>query len=180
MKPGTKKYRIWAALVIATLLAVALFLPELVGIGWHVIYGKEVSYRTWQIPVPSDWFAIHQGESLTLERMLHFPLREQTPTVVFLPMHTSKNFAFDVNVWTNVQINLQNQRGYRLAATRNMLVGGARGYCWEFVNRQDDSRWWITCLVPSERLSADFSGQRVFAADFYSILPQITWKPGST
>jgi hypothetical protein len=180
MKAQGIKYRIFAATVIAVLLAIAIFLPELVGFGWHAIYGKEATYRTWRIPVPKGWFATHQGEGLTLERMLHFPLRKQTPTVVFLPMHTTKNFPFDANVWTEVQVDLQGRRGYQLAATRDILMGGAKGYCWEFVNRQDDSRWWITCLVPSERLSADFSGQRSFAGDFYSILPRITWDRGST
>jgi len=179
VKPRQKKYRILAAAVIAILLGIAIFLPELVGFGWHAIYGKQASYREWQIPVPTGWFATRQGESLTLERMLHFPMREQTPTVVFLPMHITKNFPFDANLWTEVQVNLQGRRGYRLEATRNIQMGGAPGYCWEFVKRQDISHWWITCLVPSERLSADFSGQHSFAGAFYSILPQITWDPGT-
>lgn len=180
MQRRALKHRVLAAVTIGTLLGIAIFLPELVGIGWHVIYGKRATYRSWRIPVPTGWFATRQGESLTLERMMHFPLRQPTPTVVFLPMHTSKNFPFDANIWTEVQVNLQSRRGYRLEDTRSIAMGGSRGYCWEFVKRHDDSRWWITCLVPSERLSADFSGQHAFAADFYSILPQITWIPGSS
>jgi hypothetical protein len=39
--------------------------------------------------------------------------------------------------------------------------------------------WWITCLMPSERLSADFSGQHDYAGAFYSILPRITRQPGA-
>jgi hypothetical protein len=157
-----------------------VLLPELVGFGWHMIYGKEASFREWRIPVPTGWFATRQGESLTLEHMLHFPLREPTPTVVFLPMHVTKSFPFNASIWATVQVELQGQRGYRLASTRNILMGGAPGYCWEFVKRQDDSRLWITCLAPSERLSADFSGQHAFAGAFYGILPRITWDPGST
>ncbi len=179
VKPRQTKYRILAATVIATLLAIAIFLPQLVGIGWHVIYGKQASYREWQIPVPWGWFATRQGESLTLERMLLFPRQGATPTVVFLPMHITKNFPFDADVWTEVQVNLQGRRGYRLASTRTIRMGGAPGYCWEFVKRDDQSHWWITCLVPSERLSADFSGEHSFAGDFYSILPGITWDPGT-
>lgn len=174
MKLSPSKRRTLAVSIIGVLLAIAIFLPELVGFGWHVMNGKEASYHRWRIPVPTGWFATRQGESLTLERMLHFPLWNQTPTVVFLPMHTTKNFPFDLTVWTNVQVNIQKRRGYRLASTRQIRMGGAPGYCWEFMNSRDNSHWWITCLVPSERLSADFSGQHAFAAAFYAILPQIT------
>lgn len=174
------KYRILAGVTIAVLLSIAVFLPELVGFGWHVIYGREASFSEWRIPVPNGWFATHQGGSLTLERMLHIPLREPSPTVVFLRMHTGKNLPFRPDIWTEVQVNLQNRRGYRLVDTRDVAMGGAPGYCWEFEKRQDASRWWITCLVPSERLSADFSGQHAFADAFYRILPQITRKRNAT
>jgi hypothetical protein len=179
MKAARTKQRIWLGAIVAILLATAAFLPELVGLGWHMMYGKEASYRQWRIPVPAGWFAIREGESLTLERMLHFPIRGRTPTVVFLTMHSAKNIPFDADIWTEVQVRLQDQRGYRLADTRMVVMGGAEGYCWEFVKRQDDSAWWITCLMPSAHLSADFSGQRDFAGDFYSILPGITRDPGS-
>ena len=174
------KYRILAGLTIALLLSVAVFLPELVGLGWHVIYGQEASFHEWRIPVPNGWFATSQGDSLTLERMLHIPLREPSPTVVFLRMHTGKDLLFRPDIWTSVQTELQNRRGYRLVDMRKVAMNGAPGYCWEFEKRQDTSRWWITCLVPSQRLSADFSGQHVFAGAFYRILPQIRWDRGST
>lgn len=174
------KYRILAGVTIAVLLSIAIFLPEIVGFGYHAIYGPEASFREWRIPVPGGWFATRQGDSLTLERMLHIPLGEPAPTVVFLRMHTGKNLPFQPDIWTSVQVNLQKRRGYRLVDMRNVAMGGAQGYCWEFEKRQDASRWWITCLVPSERLSADFSGQHAFADAFYRILPQITWDRGST
>ena len=124
------KYRILAGVTIAALLSIAIFLPELVGFGWHAIYGREASFRQWQIPVPEGWFATRQGESLTLERMLHIPLREPSPTVVFLRMHTGKNIPFQADIWTSVQVELQKRRGYRLLDMRNVAMGGAPGYCW--------------------------------------------------
>lgn len=156
-----------------------LFLPEIVGLGWHIIYGRAASYRGWAIPVPTGWFATRHGESLTLERMLRFPLRRSAQTVVFLPMHISRHFPFDPDAWENVQVGIQNRRGYRLAATRDLVMAGEPGYCWEFVRVRDDSRWWITCLAPSGRLSADFSGQHSFANAFYAILPRIVRQHGS-
>jgi hypothetical protein len=165
--------RLLAGALIATLLAIAIFLPELVGLGWHAINGKATEYRGWRIPVPSGWFAMRHGESLTLERMLHIPIRQMTPTVVFLPMHVRSDAPFDPNIWEDVQIDIQNRRGYRLARTREITMIGVRGYCWEFVKRGDGSSWWITCLAPSENMSADFSGRRAFVGAFYSILPGI-------
>lgn len=173
MEGRSLRSRLLAGALIAALLAMAIFLPELVGFGWHAVYGKATEYRGWRIPVPSGWFAMRHGQSLTLEHMLHVPFRQMTPTVVFLPMHVKKNAPFNPNTWTEVQMDIQNRRGYRLADTRMIRLSGAPGYCWEFVKRADDSRWWITCLVPSEDLSADFSGRHAFIAAFYSILPRI-------
>lgn len=159
--------------MIAALIGIAFFLPELVAFGWHAVHGEETSYRGWRIPVPAGWFAMRHGESLTLEHMLHIPLRQSIPTVVFLPMHVDKKAPFHRHIWTEVQTQIQSRRGYRLSTTREIRMGGARGYCWEFVKRDDQSRWWITCLAPAEDLSADFSGGRSYAAVFYAILPRI-------
>lgn len=159
---------------------VVIFLPELVGWAWHMVYGDAASYRGWTVPVPGGWFATRQGESLTLARMLRFPLRQVTPTIVFLPMHVDSDFAFDPRTWQNAQVSIQNQRGYRLAATRLLVMAGEPAYCWEFVRRGDNSQWWITCLMPAERLSADFSGQHDFAGALYAILPLIVRKAAAT
>jgi hypothetical protein len=173
VKPRSKLSRLSAAAIIVALAGIAIFLPELVGLGWHLAYGPEAEFQDWRIPVPAGWFATRRGKSLTLEHMLHFPLRQTIPTVVFLPMQTSRKLPFDPTVWTRVQTEIQNQHGYRLASTRKIEMGGEPAYCWEFVKRGDSSRWWITCLMPSERLSADYSGQHAFAATFYAILPEI-------
>jgi hypothetical protein len=178
MEVRSLRPRLLAGVFIAALLAVAIFLPELVGLGWHAVYGKTANYDGWRIPVPAGWFAMRHGESLTLEHMLHIPLRQMTPTVVFLPMHTEKNAPFNANIWTEVQVAIQDRRGYRLANTRQITMIGVPGYCWEFVKRGDQSNWWITCLAPSEDLSADFSGRQPFVAEFYSILPRIRKNTG--
>ncbi len=180
MRPRSNLSRILAAGTIATLICMAIFLPEIAGIGWHLAYGPSAKYRGWRIPVPEGWFATHEGDSLALEHMLHFPIHEDAPTVVFLSMHMPKNLKFDPAVWTRVQRNIQNRRGYRLAATRGVEMAGTPGYCWEFVKRRDDSHWWITCLMPSEDLSADFSGAHWFAEAFYAILPQIHRQAGKS
>ena len=179
MNPRSQYHRAAFSILVATLLAIAIFLPELMALGWHLVYGRTADFHGRRIPVPSGWFAIRRDDSLTLERMLHIPFGQPTPTIVFLSMHTRKGSRFDPNLWGNVQVHLQSRRGYRLDATREIQMIGAHGYCWEFVNRRDESDWWITCLVPAENLSADFSGRHSFAGALYSILPAITPAPGS-
>lgn len=180
MKPRSRAANFAASAIIVALILVAVFLPDLVGFGWHLVYGPDAQYRGWSIPVPSGWFATYHGESLTLERMLHLPLHDSTPTVVFLPMHTGKDAQFDPNVWADVQIGIQARRGYRLAAARQITMAGQPGYCWEFVRRKDQDMWWITCLAPSQRLSADFSGHQGYTRVFYAILPAITLARNAT
>jgi hypothetical protein len=178
MGPRSKLSRFSAIAVIAVLAAIAIFLPELVGLGWHMAYGPEATYRGWRIPVPAGWFAARHGKSLTLEHMLHIPLLPGVPTVVFLPMQSGRDLPFDPAIWTRVQTDIQSRRGYQLADMRHVESDGTPGYCWEFVKRTDNSRWWITCLMPSENLSADFSGLHGFAAAFYAILPGIRRRNG--
>jgi hypothetical protein len=180
MEVHSLRSRLLAGAAIATLLGIAIFLPELAGLGWHAVYGKTAKYDGWRIPVPNGWFAMRHGESLTLERMLHIPLRQMTPTVVFLPMHTKKNAPFNANIWTQVQVAIQNRRGYELASTRQITMIGVPGYCWEFVKRGDQSSWWITCLAPSEDLSADYSGRQAYVGAFYAILPEIKRSGGES
>lgn len=174
MKRRSKTANFAVAGFIGVLVLIAFFLPELVGFGWHVIHGPDAVYHGWRIPVPTGWFAMRRGEGLVLERMLHLPIRDSTPTVVLLPMHTGTGFVFDPNVWADVQIGIQARRGYRLAGMRQIIMAGHTGYCWEFVRRKDQNLWWITCLAPSQRLSADFSGRHPYSGAFYEILPGIT------
>ena len=179
MKFGQKTNPVVYGALIAALVAAAIFLPDIVGFGWHLIHGKTAGYRGLEVPVPQGWFAARHGESLTIERMLRIPLFREIPTVVFLPMHMGKNAVFNRDMWSNVQIEIQNRRGYLLSGTRQVSSLGSQAYCWEFSKTGAPSRWWITCLIPKEDLSADFSGPRSFAPTFYSILPKIQHASGA-
>lgn len=161
------------ALIVVLMVGAAL-LPEVVGAGWHVFHGKSAHYRGWDIPVPTGWFAVHQGEGLAVERMLRFALWRDAPTIVFLPVHVTDRYVFDRSVWQRVQVQMQVHNGYQLTGTRDIQAAGQAGYCWEFARRQDAGQLWVTCIVPAERLSADFRGDRAYLAAFYAILPGIS------
>ncbi len=168
-----RSLRPWFLTAAAVVTLAAALLPELTGLGWHVLHGSEARLGDWRVPVPTGWFAVRQGEALTLERMQRLALWDPPPTVVFLPVHLGPQAQFDPGIWSRVQGELQARRGYRLAATLRRPMAGHIAFCWEFLRVGQPTRWWITCLVPEERLSADFSGQQNFIEDFYRILPGI-------
>jgi hypothetical protein len=165
----------WAFLVVTALLAlVAAFLPDLVGAGWRLIYGPSVRFKDWEIRVPRGWFAIHQGEGVTVERMVHLALWQVPPTAVFLPVHVLQRFVFEQQVWQQQQVAIQAARGYQFNRGHAEVVAGKPGYCWEFSAAKDPRRLWVTCLFPADRISVDFSGTPAYLPAFYSILPAIT------
>lgn len=173
MKRKGRFPRLPALAVIVALAAVAAFLPELVSYGWHWTHGPEAIYGSWRVPVPNGWYAIHHGPSLALVRLPHLPFGSAAPTVIFLPLGIRKDLPMNLDSWTRAQEEIESRLGYRLAATREIAMAGAEGYCWEFVNRANAPLWWITCLAPAQDLSADFHGPRAFAGEFYSLLPRL-------
>jgi hypothetical protein len=170
----------WAFIALTIILAfVAVFLPDVVGAGWHLFYGPSVRYHNWEIRVPRGWFALHQGEGVTMERMVHFALWQPAPTAVFLPIHVTPEFVFNQNIWEHEQVAIQEQRGYKFDKGHAVAVASQLGYCWEFSASSDPCRLWITCVFPTDRISVDFSGPPPFVPVFYSILPGITHVPVS-
>jgi hypothetical protein len=168
-------WRGWAFFFLTALLAfVAAFLPDLVGAGWRLLHGPSLRFHNWEIRVPRGWFALRRGEGVTLERMVHLALWQPTPTAVFLPIHVSRQFVFERYVWEEQQEAIQAQRGYKFDGGHAVVVAGAPGYCWEFSAFKDARRLWVTCVVPADRISVDFSGTPAYLPAFNSILPAIT------
>jgi hypothetical protein len=164
----------WAFLFVTALLAlVAAFLPDIVGAGWRVVHGPSVRFENWEIRVPRGWFAVHQGEGVTVERMVHLALWQPPPTAVFLPIHVLPRFVFQREVWQQQQVAIQAARGYRFDRGQAVVVAGEPGYCWEFSASEDPRRLWVTCVFPADRISVDFSGTHGYLPAFYSILPAI-------
>jgi len=168
-------WRAWVFLLITGLLVlIAAFLPDFVGAGWRLLHGPSARYRDWEIPVPRGWYAMSHGEALSIGRMVPLAFWQPVPTAVFLPIHVTPRFVFDQEVWERAQVAIQGQRGYRLRTGRGVVVAGTLGYCWEFSAVRDESRLWVTCVAPADRISVDFSGSAAFLSVFYSMLPGIT------
>ncbi len=165
----------WAFTVVTVALAlIAAFLPDLVGAGWHLLYGPSIRYRGWQIPVPRGWFAMHQGEGIVIGRMLALALWRPAPTAVFLPIHVTPEFVFDQKIWEEEQVAIQGHRGYRLDKGEAVVVAVRPGYCWEFSATAHPRHLWITCIIPADRMSVDYSGGPEFVPVFFSMLARIT------
>jgi len=174
LKRGLRNlHRAWIG-VIALALLLAAFLPEVVAAGWHLVYGDTVRYAEWNITVPAGWFAVTHGEGLAVQRMRRFSVWKAPPVALFLPVHVGPEYRFVFEVWHSEQTKLLAQKGYRLAGGQGTQVAGSQGYCWEFLHTSDSSKSWITCIIPGERLSADFMGDRAHIPAFYSLVRGVT------
>lgn len=154
-------------------LVLAIFLPEVVSAGWHMIHGRSVRFRDWNIPVPFGWYATHSGEGVALERMLRFSLWHNAPVAVFLPVHFGKAFHFQYELFGAEQTRVLDKRGYVFKAQRDFRAAGQDGRCWVYSKVKDPSQRWIACIFPEEMFSADFTGSQTYAAQFYSILSRV-------
>lgn len=165
MKPPTKG----TITIAAALLLVAILLPQVVSAGWHLAHGRTVNYRSWQIEVPFGWYATSHGEILAVERMSEIPWQKH-PTAEFQPVHFSKTYPFNYDLFGKEQALTLRSHGYLLMGQRNIQVAGKDGRCWEFYYLQNSRQLWIACIVPKDLTSADYMGDAAYANDFLSLL----------
>jgi hypothetical protein len=160
-------------IAIATVaLVLAALLPEVVSGGWHLFHGRSVTYRTWNIVLPFDWYAMKHGEGMTIESMSRLPWR-QGPMAFFQPVHFTKTFPFNFSVYGKVQAQSLEERGYELRQEQPISIAGANGECWTFVSKTSPENLWIACIVPKDLTSADYIGARAYANTFDEILSNI-------
>lgn len=164
----TKKAKIVAAIA---LVAIAVFLPEVISAAWHVAHGKTVTFRGWNIDVPFEWYARSQGEEMTVERMTRLSWLPH-PVAVFQPVHFTRQYHFESDVYAKEQAIVMKGKGYAPSGQRNLEIAGADGQCWTFDSMSNSDNVWISCIVPQELTSADYSGPKGYAADFFSLLQQ--------
>lgn len=174
MKPPSKP----TIVIAATLLLVAILLPQVVSAAWHLAHGRSVSYRSWQITVPFGWYAASHGEILSVERMSEIPW-QQHPSVEFQPVHFSKTFPFSYDLFGKEQALTLRSSGYLLSGRRDVTVAGKEGRCWIFDNSKNRNRIWIACIVPKDLTSTDFIGNKSYANDFFALLAESKRNPAA-
>jgi len=165
----TTKWKIVAAVVFA---ALAILLPEVVSAGWHAVHGRTVEFRGWKITVPFEWYAVRRGEGMSVERMSRLSWQKD-PVATFLPIHFTKTYSFNYNVFGGVQEKLLHSEGYSTGPQRDIHLGGQDGRCWTFTSKADREQLWISCVVPKDLTSVDYIGPEAYANDFFSLLGNI-------
>jgi hypothetical protein len=158
--------------VAAILLVLAVFLPELVSAGWHLIYGDSVTFRTWKVEVPFEWYAVRRGEGISVERMIRIPWL-RGPVAIFLPVHFTKQFNFQYDLYAEEQQKTLSGRGYQLEGQRDLKIAGEDARCWTFGLRSHEKEVWIACIAPKDLTSVDFIGSRTYSPGFFSLLQKI-------
>lgn len=167
--------------LIATLLVLAIFLPEVVSAGWHIAHGRTVNYRSWKIVVPFGWYAMSRTEGMSVERMSELPWKNP-PVATFLPVHFAKTFPFDkeYGLYAREQASTLKAWDYVLVGQQDVQIAGKDGRCWTFNNRQNHNDLWIACIVPKDLTSVDFQGSKANANDFMSFLIETKHNPAVT
>lgn len=175
MKPPSQR-TIAAA---ASLLLVAILLPQVVSAGWHLTHGRTVTYRSWQVAVPFGWYATSRGEVMSVERMAEIPWQKH-PSIEFQPVHFAKTFPFRYDLFGKEQALTLRSGGYLMTGQRDIQVAGKEGRCWSFHDRKNQSELWIACIVPKDLTSADYIGDAAYENDFFSMLSQSKRSPRAT
>jgi hypothetical protein len=164
--------------VLAILLAAAVLLPQLVSAGWHLAHGRTANYRSWKVSVPFGWYAMSRGEGMSVERMSELPW-QQNPVATFLPVHFTKTYPFQYDLFAKEQAGTLRAMGYLFAEQRDVQVAGKGGRCWTFNSRKNNDQLWITCIVPKDLTSADYEGSKAYANDFFSLLTASQHNPAA-
>lgn len=175
MKAATK-FKITAA---AILLLVAIFLPEVVSAAWHIAHGRTVAYRSWQVQVPFEWYAVSHGEGMSVERMSRLSW-QKAPVAEFMPVHFTKTYSFKYEVYGKAQAQTFRANGYLLQGQSDIQIAGKPGMCWTFNKYKHDDQLWIACIVPKDLMSADYIGNKAYADEFFSFLAQTQRNPAAS
>jgi len=162
------KWKIGAAIVF---LSLAILLPEVVSAGWHIVHGRTVVFRSWKVTVPFEWYAVKNGEGMMVERMTR--LSWEKPVATFLPVHFSKTYQFDYDVFAGVQSKLLRSRGYTPSGQEDIRIGNQGGRCWTFTSMTQHDQQWINCVAPKDLTSVDYIGPSAYASEFLSVMANI-------
>lgn len=162
----------WKIAIALTVLVLAILLPEVVSDAWHLIHGRSVAFRGWEVTLPFEWYAEKDGEGMTVARMSRLPWRSG-PVAEFLPVHFGKNYSFNPSVYAVVQARMLVARGYRQTQQQRVRIADAEGECWTFVSTKHAGDFWISCIVPKDLTSVDFIGNQHDEKPFDEILSQI-------
>ena len=175
----TGKPKTGLVVILSILLAGAVLLPQVVSAGWHLAHGRSVTYRSWKVTVPFGWYAISRGEGMSVERMSQLPW-QRNPVVTFLPVHFTKTYPFQYDVFATEQAGTLRAMGYLPVEARNVQVAGKDGRCWTFDNWKNHDQLWIACIVPKDFTTADYEGSKAYANAFFSLLTESQHNPAAT
>lgn len=163
------KLKIAIALIV---LVLAILLPEVVSGAWHLIHGRSVAFRGWEVTLPFEWYAKKDGDGMTIAMMSRLPWRSG-PVAEFLPVHFGKNYSFNANVYATVQARMLLPQGYRQTQEQRVRIADAEGECWTFASTKHAGDFWISCIVPKDLTSVDYIGNGSYTNAFGEILSRI-------
>lgn len=144
-------------------------------VAWHAVYGKSIGCEGMDIPVPLGYFAWHKGESV---KMLKFgnalPPSWLTGSLITVGRAPTK-LPLDVvwDRWKERAVPAFEAQGFRVTASRRVLVIGKEGSCIDMLDLSDKEQVSTDCFLIQGELDASFYGNARYRKDFYRILAGI-------
>ena len=147
--------------------SVVLFAPV-----WHLFHGDSISYQGWRIPVASAFFAKRGSGGPSLIRITIGTLLWDGPSadIHFSVFPKAFYFATEYQGFAAGSARAASHLGYQPSAHNEVRIGGATGYCLEFIRPGTKAKSYIQCALEGSKLFILYIGSSEYVSEFYSTL----------
>jgi hypothetical protein len=158
------------AVLLGIILMILLIVP-LLGPCWHLLYGEEISYAGWKVPVPKGFYVRRSLEGPTMwKEGFGIPFVNASYGHISL-FHRPSPFAFDRDYAQFKQALIEDaaKKGYELKAERTAQVGKSSAYCLDFTH-SSKPRSLLRCAVENSGFTFFYEGDTRYLSDAISAL----------
>lgn len=155
--------------VMATTVILGLLLASQWGYVWHFLYGDEVSFAGWNIPVPKDFYVDERGETLILwKTALGTPVFSDSYGLITLFVFNRPiDHEADFEKFQAIQTTFARESGIFGETNRKDFALIPPRYCVEFLDVLKENAL-SRCIVDGTPLTVWFSGNTDYLPAFYS------------
>ena len=152
----------------ATTVILGLLLASQWGYVWHFLYGDEVSFAGWNIPVPKDFYVDERGAKLTLwKTVLGTPVfSDSYGLITLIVLKKPIDYEADFGKFQAIQTTLARENGVFGEANKKNFPLTPPRYCVEFLDGQKENAL-SQCIIDGARLTVWYSGSTAYLPAFY-------------
>ena len=154
---------------IATVMILMLFAFSQWGYVWHFLYGDEVSFTGWKIPIPKNFYVWNRKKGLAFWKTdFGVPIFSDSYGLISLGMANKPiDYETDFDKFVAIQITLAREDGIFGEVNRKEFPQTPPRYCVEFLDGLNENAL-SRCIVDGTRLTVWYSGNAAYLPAFYS------------